>query len=150
MNQIRFRPEKIFFVSTLLDEPAEIPEIYVKTGFKDTWSIRLGATRDIPSLGSRLYLGSFYETGASTELGITPASMDLDKLGATLGWHQALGWGLSLDLAVTHQEWLTREVVNGEGRLIDPLTADELHPINNGTYTNRRTMMHAALTWKTD
>jgi long-subunit fatty acid transport protein len=132
-----------------LDEPAEIPEIYVKTGFEDAWSVRLGATRAFEELGARLYLGSFYETGASSELGITPASMDLDKVGLSAGWHQVIGADVSLDFAIAHQEWLTREVTNGEARLIDPLTAEELHPTNNGTFTNRRTLFHAALTWQT-
>ena len=90
--------------------------------------MRLGATRAFEELGARLYLGSFYETGASSELGITPASMDLDKVGLSAGWHQVIGAGVSLDFAIAHQEWLTLEVTNGEARLIDPLTAEELHP----------------------
>ena len=146
---IRFRPEGIAFVGAT-PEPAVIPEIYVKTGYEDAWSVRFGGEHRIDEVEAALRFGLFYEAGASSDVGITPASMDLDKIGATIGWHQALGFGLSLGLAVTHQEWLTREVANGEGRLIDPLTAEELHPINNGTYTNRRTMMHAALTWQTD
>lgn len=146
--QIRFRPQGIAFVGAT-PEPELIPEIFVKTGFEDAWSVRLGASRAFEELGARLYLGSFYETGASSELGITPASMDLDKVGLTAGWQQAIGAGVSLDFAIAHQEWLTREVTNGEARLIDPLTAEELHPTNNGTFTNRRTLFHAALTWQT-
>ena len=74
-------------------EPELIPEIYVKTGFQDAWSIRFGGTRDLEELDAQLYLGSFYETGASSELGITPASMDLDKVGISAGWHQVLAAG---------------------------------------------------------
>ena len=121
----------------------------MKTGFQDAWSIRFGGTSDFEDLGARLYLGSFYETGASSELGITPASMDLDKVGISAGWHQVLAAGVSLDFAIAHQEWLTREVSDGQARLIDPLTAEELHPTNNGTFTNRRTLFHAAITWQT-
>ena len=146
--QIRFRPQGIAFVGAT-PEPELIPEIYVKTGFQDAWSIRFGGTRDFEELDGRLYLGSFYETGASSELGITPASMDLDKVGISAGWHQVLAAGLSLDFAIAHQEWLTREVTDGQARLIDPLTAEELHPTNNGTFTNRRTLFHAAVTWQT-
>ena len=116
--QIRFRPQGIAFVGAT-PEPELIPEIYVKTGFQDAWSIRFGGTRDLEEMDAQLYLGSFYETGASSELGITPASMDLDKVGISAGWHQVLAAGVSLDFAIAHQEWLTREVTDGQARLID-------------------------------
>ncbi|MSQ03136.1 MAG: hypothetical protein EXR71_14815 [Myxococcales bacterium] len=117
-------------------------DVSLRTGFVDTWSLRLGGEWDAdPALTVRA--GVFGETSATPDAMANPGVPDSDKGGAAAGLTVRLGRHLSLDASGMVTGWMERAVTTSvyaqPALYVDygdsfRTTVGEGRVIGNGTY----------------
>ena len=146
-QQATIVPQGLVVSSTLNQfDGMTLGEIILENRFKDTYSVRLGGSAWV--LPERLLLraGAYYETGAVPGNYLSASTMDLDKVGGSVGAKvDVLDW-LWVDIAVGYTQWLERTVENSAVTLTDILVLDAEtpaynHSIADGTYSNRQVFL---------
>ncbi len=144
-KEIVFQPKGIAVSTAFMRN--EIPDVVLQQDWQDTVSIRLGGAYALIKDRVRLRAGAFYESSAVKPGLTTVSTLDLPKLGATIGGRidiPVLG-GLWIDLAAGYSYWLPRTVTGGKSQLLNGLTGKGSHIINNGVYSNQQLLLLAGL-----
>jgi long-chain fatty acid transport protein len=125
-------------------EPVDVPKKW-----KDSWSLRLGGDFNAtPWLSVRL--GGFYETSPIPESTTHLDFISFDRWGGSLG-ATVLVDDFEVDLGYLYTLNATREVDNGELRIIAPLVnngGQGEKAINNGTYEADLHVLSLGVTWR--
>ncbi len=130
-------------------------DVTLPTGYRDSWSARLGGDVRLAPW-ARVSLGGHWETSA-----VPPATqgvnvVDGDKLGFGGGASLSLGKGVDLDLGVS-RTWLpTRTISDSEltqlAMVVDPANPEaggvgDGKVVGNGTFSSHHTFVGLGLTW---
>ncbi|MBI5511193.1 MAG: outer membrane protein transport protein [Deltaproteobacteria bacterium] len=145
-DTILFQPKDIV-MSDVSRGDTTLQEIKITSHWQDTFSVRGGAQYQLLPDLLALRLGGFYEKGAVPEEYLSAFSLDLDKVGATLGARLDLPLGIFVDVAAGYLYWLPVTVTNTNIKIVNPLTLppSEQWPIANGDYSNHQVLAMLAV-----
>lgn len=145
--------------NVLLEEDQVITDdVVLPAGYKDSYSIRLGADADLSDVFS-LRGGTYFETGAIPEQLVTVALVDNDKVGFSLGGSALIADHLSIDLGFIQTFFTTLNIKNSDVHRFEvpvdlfavyggePLVIKEGEVVGNGSYKSSATMGSIGLTY---
>jgi long-subunit fatty acid transport protein len=149
-QQIVFHPKDVVFTTPVDDIPLQ--DIIISTHWRNSYSVRLGGQYQLLPDLLLVRAGGYYERGAVPKNYLSAFSLDLDKIGVTLGARADLPWGLFVDAALGYVHWLPQTVTRGNVRLVNPLTDPPTSewPVNNGDYKGGQVIAMLALGAKLD
>ena len=150
VQQILFRPKDITFTTSMGD--IQLKDILIPAHWRDTYSVRFGGQyRLLPDL-LLLRAGVYYERGAVPNKYLSVFSLDLDKIGVTLGARVDLPAGLFVDVAGGYVIWLAQTVTDSQVRLTNPLVDPPKAewPVGNGKYSGGEVIAMLAIGVKLD
>ena len=155
-DEIRVVPDDVALRGvTAFPDPYAVGPMRIPRGFRDTWSTRLGAEQALTLGGYRVDVrgGVFYERSAVPRENLSVLTVDLDKIGASVGGSLHVGrW--RFDGVWAHIFTIAADVGTREAALT-PLTplagnATPTNRVNAGHYDARADVLGVGLAYQLD